>query len=103
MIWYMCILLWNYYYSKIYKHLYPLTSLPNFFGVDHIWDLILSFKYVIQYVVTVLYIRSLDIINFIVGSVYPLTNISSFTLHLASGNHNTNLHFYEFNSFRFNI
>ena len=54
-------------------------------------------------VVTMLYLRSLELIHFITESLYPLTNISPFSHPSAPGNHHCTLYFYEFNVFRFHL
>ena len=69
--------------------IFKIRSLSNFQG----------YNIVLLTIVTILNIRSPELVHLIAGSLYPLNNISSFPVPVAPGNHHSTLCFCEFGSF----
>ena len=65
--------------------IFKICSLSNFEG----------YNIVLLTIVTILDIRSPELVHLIVGSLYPLNNMSSFPVPAAPGSHHSTLCFHE--------
>ena len=57
-----------------------------------------GYNIVLLTIVTILNVRSPELVHLIVGSLYPLNNMSSFPVPAAPGSHHSTLCFCEFGS-----
>ena len=82
MIWYMYTL-WKDSSHQVNEHIFHLPCLPFFFGWEHLSSTFLenfSYTIVLSTIVTMLYIRSLDLVFLITEGLYSFINFSLFSL-----------------------